>query len=76
MSDNSSERTVLLATFSSEVEATMAHDKLADAGIPCMLNNELFSGIYPMTFSSLGAIRLMVFERDKERALHLLEAEE
>lgn len=64
------EQTVVLRTYASDFEANLARAKIEEAGIPCMLADEFFSGLYP--FTTVGTIRLMVFEKDVERALAIL----
>lgn len=70
--ENDARRTVLVSTYATDYEASMAYDKLMAAGIPCMLSNEIFSSVYPLTFSPVGEIRLSVFEKDYERACRVL----
>ncbi|MBQ9073534.1 MAG: DUF2007 domain-containing protein, partial [Muribaculaceae bacterium] len=50
----------------------IAKGVLETNGIPCVINNEIMSSVYPITVTTLGAIRLMVFERDLETARELL----
>lgn len=73
---NDQEKTVTIREYATSVEATLAHDRLKDAGIPCMLTNETFSSIYPLSHTSIGAIRLLVFERDATKALEILDTRE
>lgn len=77
MNDNTSdkERLLLLETYTSDVEANIVRARLESEGIPCMLTNETFSSIYPLTMNSIGAIRLMIFEKDLERARLVLSSE-
>ncbi len=77
MNDNTSdkERLMLLETYTSDVEANIVRARLESEGIPCMLTNEKFSSIYPLTMNSIGAIRLMIFEKDLERARQALTSE-
>ena len=63
---------VLLNEYYSDAEAYIAKGVLETNGIPCVINNEIMSSVYPITITSLGAIRLMVFERDLEAARSLL----
>ena len=63
---------VLLNEYYSDAEAYIAKGVLETNGIPCVINNEIMSSVYPITITSLGAIRLMVFERDLEAARALL----
>lgn len=63
---------VLLNEYYSDAEAYIAKGVLETNGIPCVINNEIMSSVYPITVTTLGAIRLMVFERDLETARELL----
>ena len=68
--NESEEQTVVLRTFTSDFEANFVRAKLQEAGIPCMLADEFFSSLYPLT--TVGTIRLMVFNKDVEKALAIL----
>ena len=70
---NDQEKLVTVHTYANNVEASIARDILENAGIACMLTNETFSSIYPIGNSILGEIQLLVFEKDKESALKLLD---
>ena len=70
---NNPERLITLREYASGVDASMARNLLENAGIPCMLTNETFSSIYPLTHTSIGSIRLLVFERDAKAAAQILE---
>lgn len=63
---------VLLNEYYSDAEAYIAKGVLETNGIPCVINNEIMSSVYPITVTTLGAIRLMVFERDLDTARELL----
>lgn len=61
----------LLATFPDITEASIYAGRLEADGIPCTLDNAIFSSIYPVG-GPLGDVRLMVRSEDYERALALL----
>lgn len=63
---------VLLKEYYSDAEAYIDKGVLETNGIPCIINNEIMSSVYPITITTLGAIRLLVFERDLETARGLL----
>ncbi len=64
---------VLLETFSTDAEAHIVAGMLESNGIPCCIDNQIFgSSVYPIGFSSLGGIRVMVLSRDLDRARSLL----
>jgi DNA-directed RNA polymerase subunit RPC12/RpoP len=57
-------------------DATQAHivqGALENEGIPSMLQNENMSSIYPTCVSTLSGVDLLVYEKDREAALRLLE---
>lgn len=61
---NDQDKLVPVRSYASNIEASMMRDILENGGIPCMLTNETFSVIYPLSNNSIGAVRLLVFERD------------
>lgn len=63
---------VLLKEYYSDAEAYIDKGVLETNGIPCIINNEIMSSVYPITITTLGAIRLLVFERDLDTARELL----
>ncbi len=63
---------VLLNEYNSDAEAYIAKGVLETNGIPCIINNEIMSSVYPLTLTSLGGIRVMVFEHDLATAKALL----
>ena len=63
---------ILLDTYYSDVDAYIAKGVLETNGIPCIINNEIMSSVYPITVTSLGEIRLLIFRRDLEEARRLL----
>ncbi|MBQ8564268.1 MAG: DUF2007 domain-containing protein [Bacteroidaceae bacterium] len=67
------EKVVTIRQYASDIEASMMRDRLENAGIPCMLTNETFSSIYPISHTTLGAIRLLVFERDVQAAIKVID---
>lgn len=72
---NDKEKLVSIYSCGSSVEAAILRDKLENEGIPCMLTNETFSSIYPIGHSTVGAIQILVFEKDSDAALRILEKE-
>ena len=71
MKTDSADELVTLAQYPHDWQAHIAKGRLDDAGIPCIINNEVFSGIYPIGFNSIGAITVLVRRRDLEEALRL-----
>lgn len=65
---------VLAHTFSRNSDAQIARTILADHGIECILDNDIFSSVLPIGFNSIGGIRLMVRADDIQRAKDLIES--
>lgn len=63
---------ILLDTYYSDVDAYIAKGVLETNGIPCVINNEIMSSVYPITVTTLGGIRLLIFRRDLDEARRLL----
>lgn len=63
---------VLCREFMTEAEARIALAALENEGVEAIIDNEVFSRIYPIGSSSLGALRLMVRRRDLEKALDIV----
>jgi len=63
---------ILFGTYYSDVDAYIAKGVLETNGIPCIINNEIMSSVYPITVTSLGEIRLLIFRRDLDEARKLL----
>lgn len=72
MSKDTSDTLVRIATFDHDWQAHIAKGLLAEHGIPSVIDNEIFSTIYPIGFNSLGGISLSVFTRDADPALAIL----
>lgn len=58
---------VLCSEFANDTEAHIASAALEQAGIPCFIDGELFSRVYPVG-GMLGGLRLMVKRKDLDRA--------
>ena len=66
---------VVLNVYSSDVEANIAKGVLETNGIPAIIDNEIFSSVLPVTFNSVGGLRLLVRQQDEILARQLLEQE-
>ncbi len=73
MNKNNQSTLVTLREFANDVEAHIAKGILESNGIACILNDELMSSIYPMTFTSIGGIKLLVRQEDATLALQILD---
>lgn len=65
------DKLVLLETFENNIDASMARQFLEENEIACMLTNENVAAVYPIP--NVGEIRMMVFEKDYDRARALLD---
>lgn len=72
--DKTDNELVNCAEFISDAEAHIAEAALRQEGIMCVIDNELFSRIYPIGTSDLGGLRLMVFRRDLEKAKQIIDS--
>jgi hypothetical protein len=66
---------IVLREYWNDVEAHIAKGVLETNGIPCIINNEIMSSIYPLSHTSFGAIKLLVRSEDAELAEQLLDNE-
>ncbi len=69
----SDQELTLCREFTSDIEAQVAAETLKQAGIICVIDNEIFSRIYPIMNAPWGCLRLMVFRRDLEKATQILD---
>ena len=65
---------MVFGTYYSDADAYIAKGVLETNGVPCIINNEIMSTVYPITVTSLGEIKLLVFRRDLELARRIMEA--
>ncbi len=49
-------------------DAYLEKGLLETNGVKCIIENEIMSSVYPITHTSLGSIRLLLRESDKEKA--------
>lgn len=66
---------VYCRSYQNDVEAQIMTEPLRFNRIPYIIDNKVFSNIYPIGFNSIGEVRVMVFRRDLEKALSLLKDE-
>lgn len=62
---------VLARIYTSDWEAHLAQGMLEEHGIPSVLDNEIMNTTLPFGFNS---IRLMVFGRDHDKAMGILDS--
>lgn len=66
---------VYCRSYQNDAEAQILTELLRLNHIPYIIDNKVFSNIYPIGFNSIGEVRVMVFRRDLEKALSLLKDE-
>lgn len=69
---DASDNIVFLKTYETMAEANYDMLILEENSIPCFLSDSNIVQLYPMFSSPFGGIKLNVFEKDKEKALHIL----
>lgn len=66
-----------LRVFDNSIEATLARDKLLNAGVPCFLTNETVTTMLPnLNYIHGGGIYLMVNQEDYDEAEGILAIDE
>ncbi|MGN0206220.1 MAG: DUF2007 domain-containing protein [Muribaculaceae bacterium] len=68
---DTNDKLVLLETFEDIMQASIAYQILEENEIACMLTNENVAAVYPIP--NVGEIRMMVFEKDYDRARAMLD---
>lgn len=66
-------RLVTIAAFREPIEAHLARSRLECEGVRCALADEHIVGVYWLSASAVGGVKLQVGEQDRERALRVLE---
>lgn len=51
---------VVLGSFYNDVEAYILKGVLETNGVPCVINNELMSSVYPLPVSDVGSIKVLI----------------
>ena len=67
------ENIIVVKTFMSEFEAEIAKGMLEEEGIECYVSSDDTGGMRPHLQLTLG-VRLIVMEKDLQRALEILDA--
>lgn len=63
---------VVFDIFDSAFKANIVKGVLETNGVSCMITNEIFSGVLPLTDSFIGQIRVLVFRKDLELAKQIM----
>lgn len=70
------EKWIVIREYATDFEAHLAKGALESNGVICVINNEIMSSVYPMAFSSLGFVKLLVRQEDEAQANLILEESE
>ena len=65
---------ILCRQFYDDIAANLALGALRENGIPATIDNQVFASVYPLGMSSLGALRLMVFRKDFDKANEIIDS--
>lgn len=63
---------VVFDVFDSAFKANIVKGVLETNGVLCMITNEIFSSVFPLTDSFIGQIRVLVFRKDLELAKKIM----
>ena len=63
---------VVFDVFDSAFNANIVKGVLETNGVPCMITNDIFSSVFPLTDSFIGQIRVLVFQKDMELAKQIM----
>lgn len=72
-SDND-DRLVVFNSYVNDADAYIAKGVLETNGVPCIINNEIFSSVYPVGLAPWGSIKLLIFRRDVEKAIQIMKS--
>ena len=68
------DRLVVFNSYVNDADAYIAKGVLETNGVPCIINNEIFSSVYPVGLSPWGSIKLLIFRRDMEKAIQIMKS--
>ena len=68
------DRLVVLNSYVNDADAYIAKGVLETNGVPCIINNEIFSSVYPVGLAPWGSIKLLIFRRDMEKAIRIMKS--
>lgn len=68
------DRLVVFNSYVNDADAYIAKGVLETNGVPCIINNEIFSSVYPVGLAPWGAIKLLIFRRDMEKAIRIMKS--
>lgn len=65
---------VIFNAYTNDADAYIAKGVLETNGVPCIINNEIFSSVYPVGLAPWASIKLLIFRRDLEKARIIMES--
>lgn len=68
------DRLVVFNSYVNDADAYIAKGVLETNGVPCIINNEIFSSVYPVGLAPWGSIKLLIFRRDVEKAIQIMKS--
>ncbi|MBO5297753.1 MAG: DUF2007 domain-containing protein [Candidatus Homeothermus sp.] len=68
------DRLVVFNSYVNDADAYIAKGVLETNGVPCIINNEIFSSVYPVGLAPWGSIKLLIFRRDMEKAIRIMKS--
>ncbi len=68
------DRLVVFNSYVNDADAYIAKGVLETNGVPCIINNEIFSSVYPVGLAPWGSIKLLIFRRDMEKAIQIMKS--
>lgn len=72
-SDND-DRLVVFNSYVNDADAYIAKGVLETNGVPCIINNEIFSSVYPVGWLHGGQSSCLYFRRDMEKAIRIMKS--
>lgn len=67
------DRIIVLRSYETPIEASLAKTKLDAYGIPCFLSEENIGNLYPIQNPRFSGVRLHLFQKDAEHARQVLQ---
>lgn len=65
---------IVFGSFYNDVEAYILKGVLETNGVPCVINNELMSTVYPLPVSDVGSINVLIPSDKLELAKEIIES--
>ncbi|MDD2960984.1 MAG: DUF2007 domain-containing protein [Muribaculaceae bacterium] len=72
MTIEKNEDLVVFKIYDDPINANIEKGVLETNGVKCMLSNEIMSNVLPITNTTIGEVRLLVFKKDLKLAEEIL----